>query len=193
MTATEPRLAAPEPTPIRGRLRFPWELSLALAVQFLMIVPILRSAWEFDDQINSTTKGALHLTHMGWWDFSTNIVRGWIDGPGRWFPLGFYWGYAQSDVFTNLLLYKWLLVVYSLLACIVVFALMRELGLGRGPSALVVVGMAVATQLRLFPDPHMAYGGLTQVRHDPSRRGDDRLPTLAEGPALALPRSRVCS
>ena len=163
MTATEPRLAAPEPTPIRGRLRFPWELSLALAVQFLMIVPILRSAWEFDDQINSTTKGALHLTHTGWWDFSTNIVRGWIDGPGRWFPLGFYWGYAQSDVFTNLLLYKWLLVVYSLLACMVVFALMRELGLGRGPSALVVVGMAVATQVRLFPDPHMAYGGLTQV------------------------------
>jgi hypothetical protein len=163
MTATEPRLAAPEPTAIRGRWRFPWELSLALAVQFLMIVPILRSAWEFDDQINSTTKGALHLTHMGWWDFSTNIVRGWIDGPGRWFPLGFYWGYAQSDLFTNLLLYKWLLVVYALLACVFVFALMRELGLGRGPSALVVVVMAVATQVRLYPDPHMAYGGLTQV------------------------------
>ena len=163
MAATDTRLGSSRLTTLRGRWRVPWELCIALAIQFLMIVPVLRTAYEFDDQINSTTKGALHVSHMGWWDFSTTIVRGWLDGPGRWFPVGFYWGYAQSAVFYDLLLYKWLLVVYSLLACIVVYALMRELGAGRGPSALVVVGMAVASQLRLYPDPHLAYGGLTQV------------------------------
>ena len=163
MVVTEARAGR---APARGRSlrdRISWELMLVLALQALFLWNLMRTGYLADDQINSSFTGSIQADGKTVLQAANEIVKSWITVQGRWFPVGFYTGYAQWHVNHSLWLYKLTLVLQALIASGCVWWLARELRASRRVAALIVVAITVAGQFRLSNDPHLAFSGLTQV------------------------------
>jgi hypothetical protein len=156
----------PRRAPARGRSfgdRISWELVLVLGLQAVFMWNLMRTGYLADDQINSSFTGAIQAGGKTALQAANEVVKSWITGQGRWFPVGFYTGYAQWQLVHSLWLYKLLLVLQALIASGCIWWLARELRVGRRAAALIVVAITILGQFRLSNDPHLAFGGLTQI------------------------------
>jgi hypothetical protein len=90
---------------------FPWVVAaLALAV----IAPALRSGWVGDDAFYSVLDGVLGADRVSLLAAMRHAFELWFFGSGRFYPLLIVEKYLVFAVFTNLVVYKSLLVAATL-------------------------------------------------------------------------------
>ena len=134
-----------------------------LGLQALVLAPAVRTGFVFDDAINSSFTGAVGLERSTFWAVVWDVVRSWIVEAGRFFPTGFYQGYAQFHLIHDLGAYKALIIGFTLLSSAAAYALLRRLGSSAAAAGLAILVATTAIQFRHYHDPVLAYSGLTQI------------------------------
>jgi hypothetical protein len=146
----------------RLRERISWELVLVLVLQAAFLWNLMRTGYLADDALNSSFTGGLQAQGMTFLHAANAVISSWIHHEGRWFPVGWYTGYAQMHLNHSLTVYKATVLVQGVAASASIWWLARELRASRRTAALVVLAITVLTQFRLSNDPHISFGGLTQ-------------------------------
>ncbi len=143
--------------------RIDWVAVAGLVLLALFLKPSLHSAFRADDTWNSLTRGSLQLTGSGLLDTTWKGVEHYLSQSGRPNVLGVAQGTFTSWIFETELAYHAYLLVTTLLAAGILYALVRELGLPRGGGLLVVTLLAGAIQLRSYHDAMLGYSGTIQI------------------------------
>ena len=138
-----------------------WPLALAVAVQAVLLAsPLLRTGYINDDQVNSLFHWSRAAEGRGFWDVTGGIIDSWIQGEGRLYPLSFVQGYGQFELIHDLKVYKLILLLWVLASTVAVFLVLVRMGIGERAAALVLVGVGVLFQFRVYLDPIVAFNGL---------------------------------
>jgi hypothetical protein len=129
----------------------------------LFLQPALHAAYRADDTWNSTVRGKLALSgeslpeHL-WWTAEHFIES------GRPNVLGTTQGLFTAWVFdVHAVAYHAFIVLLTVAAAGVLYALVRELGLTRGGALLVITLVAGAIQFRSYHDAVLGYSGVLQI------------------------------
>lgn len=142
-----------------GGLLFPFVVAL---LGFVVIAPSLRTGWYADDAYYWALPGWLALRHESLLAIMQHAFALWLFGNARFYPglvVEKFWVFAT---FTDVLAYKWLLIVLTLVAvelfrrCVAVYASLGVANL----AALVVCAIL---QERAYHDALLAYNGMPQV------------------------------
>lgn len=113
-----------------------------------------------DDAINSSFSGVLRVDKITALDLANSIVGKWISEQGRWFPLGWYYGYAQWHLVPSIAVYKVLQVLGVMVASGLTWWLVRVLGYSRSAASLVILSVTCIIQLRGYFDSILSFSQL---------------------------------
>jgi hypothetical protein len=167
--ATSSRAAAPsERTSLADRLRnasrrIDWFAVGGLVLLALFLKPALHGAFRADDTWNSVIRGHLELNGQA---LVSNIATGlehYMFDSGRPNALQVIQGTLTVWLFQDEFGYHAFLLLTTLLAAGVLYALVRELGLSRAGGLLVITVLAGALQLRSYHDALLGYSGTVQI------------------------------
>ena len=138
---------------------FPWVVAaLALAV----IAPALRSGWVGDDAFYSVLDGVLGADRVSLLAAMRHAFELWFFGSGRLYPLLIVEKYLVFAVFTNLVVYKSLLVAATL-ATLEIFRRCIAAYTTRGFGNLCALIAVALLALRGYQDAILAYNAMPQL------------------------------
>jgi hypothetical protein len=129
----------------------------------LFISPALHGAFRGDDTWNSVVGGQMELNDVGLPRFIWDSVDNFLTNSGRPGVLGVAQGTFVVWLFDQEFGYHAWIIVMTLIAAGVLYALVRELGLSRWGGLLVVTLLAGALQLRSYHDGMLGYAGTIQI------------------------------
>ncbi len=117
----------------------------------------MKTGYVADDAMNSSFTGGLQVEKLTAIDTANKIVKSWIVEQGRWFPVGFYYGYAQWHLIHSIVIYKALQVLGVVVASGLTWWLMRLLGYSRALASLVILAFTCIIQLRAYFDSILSF------------------------------------
>jgi hypothetical protein len=124
---------------------------------------VLKTPFSGDDSPNQNLEGYIAEHHEGFWDFWWSLVTSEISDFGRFTPIGLLQTYGLHEVLHDRLTYKLILVAMTVLALLLVAAVLLVQRVPIGITALSIGGTAALFQLHNFHDSLMAYAALMQV------------------------------
>ena len=139
------------------------ELLAVSLLQVVLLWPMLRTPYLFDDAFNSEFKADRILHGSGFFEQVWFVATSWITGHGRWFPVGVFQGGLVFELVQDVVVYKALQLAFVVLSTLCFAALLRRLGASPAVAALVTLGATLTFQFRFFHDPILAYEGLQQA------------------------------
>jgi len=128
----------------------------AFAVDIAALWPILHSGYTSDDAANSLIRGVIGFNDIDVFHFTIDIIKSWLQGQGRFFPLSFYC-YPLFYWLPGLLSYKLLqltmVLVSSALFSRLIFLVFENLDF----SLSLLFLPSVFVQFRNWNDPVLSF------------------------------------
>jgi hypothetical protein len=139
------------------------ELLIVMALQALVLWPMLRTPYMFDDQVNSTRfRGSVDRTEHGILKYYWDLAHGWLTN-GRFLFLNHMQEAVLPSESRDALVYKLLLMLLVLISTWCVATLIHRLGTPRSWAALLALFATFGFQFRIWQDPILGYYGLQQT------------------------------
>lgn len=156
-------LAKPGKRAWRSRWRESWPLGASLALLTLFLLPLRFAALRGDDTWTSEYRGEVGLGHQNMIEQIWQAARTFFES-GRPNFMGTTQGFLSAwFVGDHPVLYRLTLILLTVAAAALLYALARQLGSSRAGALLVTVLLAGALQVRSYHDALAGYWGTTQL------------------------------
>jgi hypothetical protein len=129
----------------------------------MSLLPLLSSGYYSDDLIHSTLKGQLELQNSSFLQYVIDLNREWVTSSGRVCPVHILTILAISYVFSDLQLYKILVLSLTVVNALLFGSLIHVITRNRRVSYLAMLLLPILFQFRLYHDPMLSFFGTMQV------------------------------
>lgn len=165
----QPSVTRPRPPAAFGsrlaslRTRIDWVAVGSILLLGLFLSPALHGAFRGDDTWNSVIRGQMELNDIGLPRLIWDSLDNYLSASGRPNVIAVVQGTFVVWLFDQEVPYHAYLLVVTLVAAGVLYALVRELGLSRWGGLLVITLLAGAIQFRSYHDGLLGYTGTIQI------------------------------